>query len=91
MARTLDCTPTTVEVNEFITGHHVYKELWTPTLNEELTCEDELHNLHDRNAVKVVKGNEIVGHVPRNYSRVFTYVLFAGGNVTSIVTGSRQN
>ena len=60
-------------------------------MNEELTCEREFDNPHDRNAVKVVKGTEIVRHVPRNYSRVFTYVLFAGGNVTSIVTGSRQN
>ena len=51
----------------------------------------EFDNPHDRNAVKVVKENEIVGHGPGNYLRVFTYVLFAGGNVTAIVTGSRQN
>ena len=30
-----------------IRGHHIYKDLWSPTLGEELLCAAEFANVHD--------------------------------------------
>lgn len=91
MARATIYCPCYTEFEEFITGHHVYKAVWTPTINEELICEREPENEFDRNAIKVVKDGTIVGHVPRKFAKVFTYVLMSGGHIVSKVTGPRQN
>ena len=47
-----------------VRGHHVYKTVWTPFLGEILTAIPESENNHDRHAVCVKKGREIVGRVP---------------------------
>ena len=47
-----------------IRGHHVYKDIWTPYVGEELSLSPEDDNDHDRYAVAVVKGRNIVGHIP---------------------------
>ena len=36
-------------------GHHIYKELWTPTMGEELQTLQERDNDHDPYAIAVVK------------------------------------
>ena len=43
---------------------YVYKDIWTPRIHEELTCEREPGNQHDEHAMKVLKDGEIVGHIP---------------------------
>ena len=45
-----------------IRGHHIYKSVWTPFIEEELMVEAEDGNEH---AVAVKKDGCVVGHVPR--------------------------
>ena len=91
MARVADCTPYNMVFEDVITGHHVYKDIWVPIMNEELVCEREPQNSHDQNAIKILKDGVIVGHVPRNFSKVFSYLLLSGTRITATVTGARQN
>ena len=49
-------------------GYHVYKVVWKPTIGKKLQADQELDNEADKFVVKVVKSNEIVGHLPREYS-----------------------
>ena len=72
-----------------ITGHHVYKDAWTPTIGEELCCEREANNPHD--AVNVVKNMETVVRVLRASSRYMTYILANRGKITVEVTCNGEN
>ena len=53
------------ELESFIRGHHIYKDVWTPVVNEELSCRREEGNISDPYAVAFIKSGVIVGHVPR--------------------------
>ena len=70
--------------------HHVYKYVWTPFHGEKLSCGNQLNNVYDKYAVKVVKNTETVGD-PWAISPYITYILANGGKVTVKVIGSRQN
>ena len=48
---------------------HVYKVVWKPTIGEKLQADQGFGNEADKFTVKVVKNNEIVGHLPREYLR----------------------
>ena len=48
-----------------IRGHHIYKAVWNPVLGELHYLALEEGNEHDRFAVCVKRGDEIIGHVPR--------------------------
>ena len=91
MARTNDCRPTTFSFESFITGHHIYKDIWSPTLGEKLVCEREHGNPHDKYAISVVKNGAIVGHIPRNVAKPCFYALVTGASITAEVSGNRQN
>ena len=80
-----------VEIDTVMRGYHVYKEVWTSMLGEELTCRREYDNFHDRFAVAVIKGNDIVGHVPKKISSVCSLFLRRSGTITCKVTGNRQH
>ena len=43
---------------------YVYKDIWTLTLGVKLSTATEKENHHDKYAVKHLKENEVVGHVP---------------------------
>ena len=47
-----------------VRGHHVCKRIWHPVVGEQLVVEREDGNSHDKHAVSVMKGGDIVGHVP---------------------------
>ena len=51
-----------------VRGHHVFKSVWTPSLGEFLSVEEDYE--HDIFAVSV---GMIVGHVPHEVSRIFIY------------------
>ena len=70
-----------------IRGHDVYKSVWSPVLGEVLCLALEEGNKHDRFAVCVKRGEQIVGHVPRELSNNF---LRYGGRLTCEVTGRRK-
>ena len=78
MARTNVCLPYVSEFQSYVTGHHVYKDIWTPTLSEKLSTATETENHHDKYAVKVLKENEVIGHVPLLFQSMVPPDFFVG-------------
>ena len=74
-----------------VRGYHVYKVVWKPTIGEKLQADQELSNEADKFAVRVLKNNEIVGNLPRKYSRTLWYFFAHGGKICVEVTGSRRD
>ena len=74
-----------------VRGYHVYKVDWKPTIGEKLQVDQELGNEAYKFAVKVVKNNEIVGHLPREYPRTLWYFIARGGKICVEVTGRRRH
>lgn len=68
----------------------MYQAIWVATVGEELTCQREPTNAHDRYAVAVIKDDAIIGHLPKKISRMCYIFLRRGGSITCTVTGSRQ-
>ena len=61
-------TPTSEEdailIHEsIIRGHHVYKDIWSPTMGEILEVQREPENEHDLRAVCLLRLGTVVGHV----------------------------
>ena len=58
-----------------------------------MTCVPEPENSHDNHAIKVLKNETVVGHVPnpREISRYFCCALNSGGKVKASVCGRREN
>lgn len=77
-------------VESVIRGHHIYKTMWTPVVGETLGVARETDNGHDHFAIAVMKASLIVGHVPREYSRMFHHFLGHSGRISSEVTGNRR-
>ncbi len=73
-----------------VRGHHVYKEVWTPLVGEELDLEREHGNSYDHYATTVKKGAVVVGRVPRELSKYFWCFLAGGGEIECEVTGRRR-
>ena len=48
--------------------YHVCKDVWKPEIGKNLHAEEELDDAVDKFAMKVVKNNETVGHLPGEYS-----------------------
>lgn len=76
--------------NSCIRGHHIYKKVWSPSINEELTCVVEKGNAHDPYAVAVTKGELIVGHLPCKIPAACSLFLHRNGLITARVTDTRQ-
>lgn len=78
-----------------VRGFHVYKDVWSPILLEVLQTRQEPGNLEDEHAVAIIKESSsveiIVGHVPRDISRICWYFLQNDGEITCEVTGSRRH
>ena len=53
-----------------VRGYRVYEDLWKPSIGEKLVAKRELNNPMDKFAVKVVKGDETVGHLSRKFSQI---------------------
>ena len=65
-------------------------DIWTPVEDEMLRLIPEPTNSVDRNAVAVMKGGQIVGHVPFNLSPIISLFLRRDVNKTR-VTGGKVN
>ena len=61
--------------------YHVYKVVWKPTIGEKIQADQELGNEADKFAVKVIKNNEIVGNLPREYAWTLWYFIARGGKI----------
>lgn len=55
-------------IQSTVRGHHIFKEVWSPPVGEELPVHCESNNDHDPFAVAVLKDNTIFCHVTRNIS-----------------------
>ena len=53
-----------VSMEAMIRGYHVYRDVWSAVVDEELACKREPFNASDPFAVAVVKGDTTIGHVP---------------------------
>ena len=91
MSRTTNIKPQTFQFQGFATGYHVYGDIWMPCLGEYLRCEREPDNQFDPNAIKIMKGELVVGHVSRQISKWCSYAILSGGRMHAVVSGSPQN
>ena len=91
MARTFVCISHIFEFQSHATGHHVYKDIWAPTLGEKLSTTAEPENHHDKYVVKVLKDNEVVGHVSSDISKYCTSAILCGRTIKCEIAGKRQN
>ena len=70
-----------------VRGYHVYQDVFTPSTGEKLVARLEFNNTMDKQAVKVVKGDETVGHLPHKFSRIVLYCLARSGEISVEVIG----
>ena len=56
---------TTLDLETFIKGHHVYKDIWTPKQGEQLDVLMEPDNRMDKFAVCVKINEKIMGHLKK--------------------------
>ena len=69
--------------------YHVYQDLFTPSIGEKFVAKREFNNTMDKQAVKVVKGDKTVGHLPRKFSRIVWYFLAHSGEISVEVISRR--
>ena len=67
----------TYNLDSGIRGYHVYKDTWDPFEGEILNTKHEIGNVMDKRAVAVLKTEVIVGHLPRENSKVFFFMRCA--------------
>ena len=79
------------ELCSAVRGYHVYRDVWEPSVEEKLVARREFDNRFDKFAVKVLNGEETVGHLPREYSRIAWYFLARGGSISVEVSGDRRH
>ena len=83
---------TTEKVLKFsaaIRGFHCYRRIWSPKENEELNCLQEQGNAFDIFAIKTICQNgKIVGHLPREISRITKFILDRGARVNAVLTSN---
>ena len=81
-----------VEVSSYITGHHAYKNIWTPVLGEICDCHPDRGNAYDDFAVKVVNNEgTTIWHVPRELSKELSGYFNGGGRILVDVVSKREN
>ena len=79
-------------VEATVRGYHAYLYDTSVRIGEILTCELELDNPHDRYAVAVKnQDGNLVGHVPKELSRLFHKFLKDSGELEEECIGNRLN
>ena len=81
----------TFEFGSVIRAYHVYQHIWDAEIGDIVTCQREEKNDFDRYAVALLSGNTVVGHVPAENSKVFSFFLKRGGWIQATVVGVREN
>ena len=79
----------TKEIECYIRGYHVYRDIWEAAVDEELVCRPERSNAHDRYAVAVMKNDLVVGHLPSKFSRLYS-LFIRRGIILCRVAGRRR-
>ena len=73
-----------------VRGHHVYKDIWTPFVGQELDVKTEATNPRDVFAVATTLDDNVVGHLPIEISKVAWYFIQHGGRIRCTITGHRN-
>ena len=71
-------------VESCVRGFHVYKDIWIPATGEVLICKGEDGNIMHQYAVAIMKGSEIIEHVPRKISAVCYLFIQKGWILTCV-------
>ena len=74
-----------------IFSYHVYQDVWKPSIGEKPVAKREFHNPMDKQAVKVVNGDETVGHLLHKFSKIEWYFLGCSEEIIVEVIGQRQH
>ena len=80
-------------LDSFVRGYHAYMDISIPIVGDENFClKSENENQHDKFAVAIVLEERIVGHVPKNLSKIFhQFMKIPNGAIGCKVTGKRVN
>ena len=78
-------------IEAMVRGYHAYKDIWTAVVGKESPCKQEVGNMFDPFAIAVMRGDTVIGHVPRKISFICSLSLRREGSITCRVTGSRQH
>ena len=78
------------EISSCVRGYHVYRTIWDAAIGEDLMCEREPSNEHDRYAVAIKKDGVVIGHLPRKISRSCSLFLRRGSSIACCVAGPRR-
>lgn len=70
-----------------VRGFHYYQKVWSPKPRESLNCGHEVNNAFDYFAIKTEenKSGKIVGHLPREISRITKFILDRGAKVIAVL------
>ena len=80
------------EVQSYVRGYHTYKDIWTPYIREVLPLRHEPDIITNPSAGAVIRGGEVVGHIPCNMASVVPRFLRRDMNKAFVeVTGERVN
>ena len=82
--------PQEYDLSSVVRGHHIYKDVWTPIIGEQLLVEKEEGNEHDTFAIALLKDNSVVGHMPKELSHIARHFLSHEGVITCTITGHRK-
>ena len=52
-----------LEIDTYVKGHHVSKDIWTPEIGESLDAQTEPKNSIDKYAVYIPISGKVVGHL----------------------------
>ena len=67
---------TSIDIVPNIKGYHVYKSVWTSTLQEQVYGEIEPHNPVAKYAVAVKKDEKVIVHLPLGENGKFAKTIF---------------
>ena len=67
---------TSIDIVSNIKGYHVYKSVWTPTLQEQVHGEIQPYNPVDKYTVAVKKDEKVIGHLALRGNGKFSKTIF---------------
>ena len=73
-----------------VRGHHIFERIWMPVIGQLLQVQAETGNEQDPPTVATVLNDSIVGHLPREISRLAFYFVQHAGRNTCEVSGRRK-
>ena len=76
-----------------IRGHHAYKNIWTPAKGERLECHHDSSpdaSKHDADSIGIYKDNVVVGHAPKEISRLLNFFLKSNAEARLIAIPNGQ-